>query len=181
MNVKAFLLLICCFVVQSLHAQKQYAPNYVVTHEKDTLVVDAISYFDSQWKDLMFTLTLPNGGRQKLSGSKVWRFKETRGGEVRFYQVARIQGKKRINHKVMYLAISGKLDLLYDRSAGSTDLFVTGKGFNDMITRFQGFKQLKALFDECEFFRKTHTDRKSRKFKNLDKMIMFYNQNCGGA
>ena len=178
LTIGLFLLLLGLALPQ-LKAQKQSAPNYIITTQNDTLVVRKITYVDTRWSDLKFTLTMPNGSKQQLNGSTVWRYKETRNGKVRFYQVARIQGKKRINHMVMRLLSTGRLTLMFDRRGDGTDLFVTGEGWNDMVTSLMNFKKLKAHLDQCKAFKATYQSKQSRRFGNVVEMVQFYNRFCG--
>ncbi|WP_299519677.1 hypothetical protein [Winogradskyella sp.] len=170
--------IIFMLLAKGLYAQRRLAPNYVVTHQKDTILVHKVTHTDARWSDLKFTLTLPDASKKKILGEEVWRMKETRNGKVRFYQVARIEEKKRINYKLLRLVISGKLDLMYDRKLSVDWVFITGEGFNDFVTKFQNFKKLKTLLNKCEAFREAHATNKSQRYRYLQDMIRFYNQNC---
>ncbi|MEL6562409.1 MAG: hypothetical protein AAFQ94_29840, partial [Bacteroidota bacterium] len=85
------LLLIIASLSNSLVAQKEEAPNFIITHQLDTISVAKIDFVDSRWNDLNFTLTHFDNSRERLTGSEVWRFKRTEGNKKYFYQVARIE------------------------------------------------------------------------------------------
>ena len=176
------LLLLFCIIAstQQLNGQKNVS-NYVITLDRDTIVADEIFYTNVGKSDLKFTLTLSDGTEKIILGEKVWRVKETRKGKVRSYQVAKFADENRMIYKLLQLAVSGKLSLMYDKRSGANWSFVTGLGFNDFVTRFQNFEKLKNLLNECKAFRETYATSKSQRFKNLEEMILFYNQHCDGV
>ena len=176
---KMILLLIISAFSSSLAAQKNRSPNFIITHQLDTISVAKIDFVDSRWNDLNFTLTHFDNSRERMPGSEVWRFKRTESNKKYFYQVVRIEGKNRINHKVMILALGGRLDVMYNLSRADRFPFISGAGFNDFVTNVHGFKRFKQLLDRCDAFRASFVDKRGRKYKNLLNMVRFYNNFCG--
>ena len=166
-------------VCSHLHAQLPSAPNYLITHEKEVIVAEKIQYTDLKSVDLYFTVLMPDGTQQTLSGRGIWRFKITEGSDVTFYQVAAIETKRGTEYTPMRLHTSGRLTLLSQRRQSANWPFVTGKDFNNFITVTQNYGKLLKLLNECDAFREGYQKKKGKKLKRLKDMITFYNLYCG--
>ena len=172
------------FSVELLSAQKHLVPNYVVTTLADTIVADKITYSKVFWQNGMkFKITKPDGSLVRLLSSDIFRIKETRNGKVRMYEMVPFYNERKdyIYYRKMQVSTTGKLSLYYDNFVGDWTAYVRGLGvdFDRYVERFNGFKKLKKTMDECLAFKTEYNTRKKRRFKNLNKMVRFYNQECG--
>jgi len=177
----SLIVFVCSFSCKVTAQNLATAPqDFIILNTKDTVYGEKIRLV--QWFQRLGRLTVIKKNDEKLvyGFNKVYQIHEfNRKGKVTVHEFVKEAFYDENSYTTMEIVHNtGKVKLYYNEQGEGPDRpFIVSDFYHGVVYR-RGHKKLLAEFDKCTAFSEQFSTRKSRRRKQIEKLVAFYNAHC---